>query len=98
MFYSETCPPFNLSNGDVNYTRQARDRRYSPGTEIKVECYEGFSRYTEYAPTILDVRNRKCDAQGNWIGPFIGCIGETIRLLYFRRFVLYCQVSKPKKN
>ena len=78
MFSLDTCPPFILSNGNVNYTHEARDGRYSPGTEITYSCNEGFLELTE---RYRDVP--VCDFQENWTGPLIRCIGNTIRSLYF---------------
>ena len=80
MFSLETCPPFNLSNGNVSYSRMSRDGRYSPGTKIiRPSCNEGFAIHNEI-PGYVPV----CDAQGNWTEPFIRCIGDRIRLFYFR--------------
>ena len=78
MFSLETCPPFILSNGNVNYTREARDGRYSPGTEIIYSCDEGFLELTENFKNVPE-----CDFQGNLTGPLIRCIGNTIILSYF---------------
>ena len=77
MFYLETCPPFYLSNGNESYNPMSRDGRYSPGTILHRPSFnEGFSILND-RPGYVPV----CDAQGNWTGPFIRCIGDTIRLL-----------------
>ena len=77
MFYLETCPPFNLLNGNVTYSREARDGRYSPGTVVRPVCNDGF--ISEADIRAESASSQQCDAQGNWAPPFIRCIGNTIR-------------------
>ena len=77
MFSLETCPPYNLSNGNVTYSREARDGRYSPGTVVRPVCDEGF--VSEGNIIKASPSSQQCDAGGNWAPPFIRCIGETIR-------------------
>ena len=46
-------------------------------------CNEGFGPFVTEGPSVTETIRRTCDAQGNWVEPFVGCIGKTIRLLYF---------------